>query len=203
VAGEQSNDTGDLLGIVPAVGRGDLVHERLGSQTLLDRAVDMLSMLASAVAVVAEAADADSLSARLGGFDRAIIHDPLCPLVSERFARRLLAEHRAQGGRPIVAVRPVIDTIKAAPGGVVAQTVDRDGLRVVVSPIVVSARDLLSANELGASLTDPSVLVARLRAVSTPDLVTAPAAVRRVEDRSGLRLVAAIEAAHLAHPVSG
>ena len=202
--GEPRSDTSDLLGIVPAVGRGALVHERLGSQTLLDRAVDLLGRFAAAVAVVTDAADADALRARLSDFDRAVIHDPLCPLVSERFARRLLVEHGAQGGQPVVAVRPVIDTIKAAPGGVVAQTVDRDGLRVVSSPIIVSTRHLLSADDPAAALGDPAALVAHLRAVSTPVLVTAPAAARRVEDQSGLRLTAAIEAAaHLAHPVSG
>jgi 2-C-methyl-D-erythritol 4-phosphate cytidylyltransferase len=116
----------------------------------------------------------------------------------------VLAEHDARAGQPIVAVRPVVDTIKIAPGGVVAQTLDRDSLRVVGSPIVVSTRDLVSADDLAAVLGDPTRLVAYLRSVSTPHLVTAPAAARRIEDLSGLRLTAAVEAAaHRSHPVSG
>jgi 2-C-methyl-D-erythritol 4-phosphate cytidylyltransferase len=205
---DAGNDAGDLLGIVPVVGRGDLVQHRLGSQTLVERALDFLTRLTPEVVVVSDAADALALRRRLSDsgseLSRAVIHDPLCPLVPEPFARRLLVEHDARAGQPTVAVRPVADTIKAAPGGVVAQTLDRDTLRVVGSPIVVSTRDLLSADDLAGVLADPTRLVAHLRAVSTPHLVMAPAAARRIEDLSGLRLTAAIEAAaHRSHPVSG
>jgi hypothetical protein len=194
----------DLLGIVPAIGRGTFVDHRLGSQTLVERALDFLTRLTPAVVVVSDAADVMALRRTLTEFSRAVIHDPLCPLVPEPFARRLLAEHDARAGQPTVAVRPVIDTIKAAPDGVVARTVDRDGLRVVSSPIVVAPGDLLSVDDLAAALSDPAKLVAHLRAVSTPHLVTAPAAARRIEDLSGLRVTAAVEAAaHRTHPVSG
>jgi hypothetical protein len=202
VAGEPGTGVSDLLGIVPAVGRGNLVHHRLGTHTLLERAFDLLTRLTPAVVAVSDAADAIALRQRLSEFSRAVIHDPLCPLVPEPFARRLLADH-SRAGQPTVAVRPVIDTIKAAPGGVVAQTVDRDWLRVVSSPIVVSTRDLLSADDLAAALADPAKLVAHLQAVSTPHFVTAPAGARRIEDLSGLRLTAAVEAAQRTHPVTG
>jgi hypothetical protein len=197
----------EVLGIVPVLGRGRLPNQPLGPQTLQRRAVGLLRGLCSSVIAVDHdlapestralpqtlrlPADEVRLRREVGSFDRVIIHDPVCPLVSSSFARRLLDMETSD---PIVAVRPVIDTVKAAPGGVIAHTMDRDGLRVISSPIVLDASDLLSADDLGLALADLTVLVEHVRVRSNPRLVTAPSASRRVEDISGLRLAAAIEA---------
>ncbi len=75
-----------------------------------------------------------------------VIHDPLCPLVSPadiRAALRALGSwHRDRFGPP------VLDTVKAARDGVICETLDRDALRIVVSPVVVSGAQLAEAPDL-------------------------------------------------------
>jgi hypothetical protein len=94
-----------------------------------------------------------------------------------------------------VAVRPLVDTVKAMIGDVVQQTVDRDALRVVASPAAVDRELLAMVPQPLEALGDVALLVRRLRAVGGVDgvggvaLVTAPPAARRVSDVAELRLL--------------
>ena len=71
-----------------------------------------------------------------------VLHDALCPMTPPAFIAACL-EHARETGRPVVGVRPVTDTVKVvadgAAGQVVGETLDRDALVAVASPLVVPA----------------------------------------------------------------
>lgn len=92
------------------------------------------------------------------------IHDGARPLVSPAVLEEVIAAGRRTGAAaPAV---PVKDTIKAADGAVVAETLDRARLRAVQTPQVFDAglirAALAKALEDGAELTDDCSAVERL-----------------------------------------
>lgn len=205
----------DVLGLVPTLGRGPLVHEPFGAAPLFLAAVEILSGLANppvmvvigprqarlreamashvTIVDVAECPqDEDRVRATIAGADFVVIHDPLCPLVPARFVRQLLLKARSR--RVMVGVRPVVDTIKATINGAIAGTVDRDALRIVSSPVVVPGSRLAGVPDLTTALTHLGLLVQALRMDGGVELVVAPSSSRRVEDRSGLLLMASVDA---------
>jgi 2-C-methyl-D-erythritol 4-phosphate cytidylyltransferase len=92
-----------------------------------------------------------------------------------------------------VGVRPITDTVKTVHDGRLGQTVDRDALLRVVSPLVVPVHrvaaeaDLLS--EPGADLV---TLVEVLRRGGPVELVEAPAEALRVSGTEDLRVLEAL-----------
>jgi 2-C-methyl-D-erythritol 4-phosphate cytidylyltransferase len=71
---------------------------------------------------------------------------------------------------------------------VVGDTVDRDGLLAVASPVVLPAPVVASLDDL-PSLDDLAQLVALLRKDHELTLLEAPPQARRVSDESDLRLL--------------
>ena len=67
-----------------------------------------------------------------------VLHDPLCPMTPPAFIAACVAR-AVDRGCVVVGVRPVTDTVKVVTDGVVGETVDRDALVTVVSPIVLPA----------------------------------------------------------------
>ena len=204
----------NVLGIVPVRGRHPLVGASIGVVPLVDLAVDLVGRSVTSVVVAwldAEPpnrtlpavyedttvlmlpAAADALTAAIGRADLVVVHDPMCPLVPASFVARML--RGAAVGEPLVAVRPVVDTIKATADGMVAGTVDRDALRVVSSPVVVASTDLLTLGDIASTLADPVALAVALRERFGARLVVAPPAATRVDDESGLQLLATVEGA--------
>jgi 2-C-methyl-D-erythritol 4-phosphate cytidylyltransferase len=198
-----------VLALVPLVGREPLVHGTLGGATLADRAVALVREVTDDVVVVTDEtepklrwghradllsipADLTALVGLLAVTEQVIVHDPLCPLVPGRFLRQLVEGERA----PVrVGVRPVVDTVKATGEELVTGTVDRERLRMVSSPLVAPGSLLAELGEqLPAALSDLTVLVSELRAENLVELVVAPSVSRRIEDTSGLRLLAAVDA---------
>jgi hypothetical protein len=198
-----------ILGVIPLVGRGSLVHRSLSGAPLVDRAVMLASSVCSEIVIITGPDDEASLTPhagadvlclpdddaalqhRLAAADQVVVHDPLCPLVPERFLRSMVA---GSGSRTVAAVRPVVDTIKATEDGVIAGTVDRDRLRVVSSPVVMPAAVMRGLAQLDTLLADLSVLVTVLRSCADVEFVIAPSSARRIEDSSGLRLMASVDA---------
>ena len=166
-----------------------MVDARLGDVSLVDRAVDLLDGTCSTVMVLRgdDASTRDDLLERLDSADLVVVHDPLCPLVPPAFVSGLVEQ--AASGPPVVAVRPVVDTIKATRDGNVVDTIDRETLRVVSSPVVARPDDLLALGDPMTVIADPVLLAAGLRDRSDAHLVVAPPSARRVEDISGLRLL--------------
>lgn len=120
-------------------------------------------------------------------------HDALCPLTPPDFLASCV--RRAVAGSVVVAgVLPVTDTVKevvAGPAGpVVGGTVDRDGLRVLVSPLVIPAEVLPLLADWPS--TDFRDALASLRAVARVELVEAPASALRVSDPADLSRLEAL-----------
>ena len=120
-----------------------------------------------------------------------VLHDALCPMTPADFiaacVRRALDDDVV-----VVATRPVTDTIKRVADGRVGETVDREGLTSIVSPVVLppSVVSVLS-EEPG---TDLAALVASLALSHRVVLAEAPASARRVTSPEEIAVLEALTA---------
>jgi len=119
-----------------------------------------------------------------------VLHDALCPMTPPAFIHACL-ELARETGRPVVGVRPVTDTIKVVSDGLVGETVDRDGLIAIASPLVIPAA-------VAASLAPPGHDLGRVVA----DLAAAGHRVETLEAPSQGRRVASVEAVRLLEALS-
>jgi len=120
-----------------------------------------------------------------------VLHDALCPMTPADFiascVRRALADDAI-----VVGTRPVTDTIKRIADGMVGETVDREGLTSIVSPVVLPPSVVLTlVDEPG---TDLAALVASLATSHRVVLVEAPASARRVTSPEEIALLEALTA---------
>ncbi|MFA6577397.1 MAG: 2-C-methyl-D-erythritol 4-phosphate cytidylyltransferase [Nocardioides sp.] len=120
-----------------------------------------------------------------------VVHDSLCPMTPASFIASCLVRS-VETGAVVVAVRPVTDTVKSVADGFVGETVDREGLWSVCSPIVLPAAVVAALDRL------PSldfVELARALGERFPvEYVEAPAEARRVGDLDDVALLAALTA---------
>lgn len=115
-----------------------------------------------------------------------VLHDPLCPMVPPEFIAECAA--RAYESKVVVVgVRPVTDTVKTVVDGVVTDTVDREGLRAVCSPVVLPAAVAAALPALPSVHFE--VLVPMLREHFPVALVPAPAEARRVASADDVRIL--------------
>lgn len=120
-----------------------------------------------------------------------VLHDALCPMTPADFiatcVRRALDDDVV-----VVATRPVTDTVKRVADGMVGETVDRDALTSIVSPVVLPP-SVVSAmqDEPG---TDLVALVATLARSHPVVLVEAPASARRVTSAEDIAVLEALTA---------
>ena len=120
--------------------------------------------------------DATELVSRIRGSSIVLI-DLRCTGISAD----LIAEALEQlEDHATIFVQPALETLKLVRSGRVVRTVDREQVRVVSTPCVVSGAALVQVTDLAAALRDPAVLVAELRRLGTIELVEAPPHVRRV-----------------------
>lgn len=120
-----------------------------------------------------------------------VLHDPLCPLTPVEFLREAVSAS-VEDDVVVVGVHAVTDTIKSVAGEVVGQTVDREALWTVTSPVVLPARVVA---ELDAWPDDDfAALVSWLRERYDVRFLEAPALGRRVEDQSSVSLLEALAA---------
>ena len=122
-------------------------------------------------------------------------HDALCPAAPPELIAtcvRRAVEH----DHVVAAVLAVTDTVKELVGGsagpVVRATLDRDGLRHLVSPLVLPAGVVASLGDWPAA--DFSAALAALRAGHPVELVEAPASAGRVHDLADVTRLAALTA---------
>lgn len=202
----------DVLGVVLTAGRGGLAEGSLGDVPLSVLAVELLTPLCDGpIVVVAQRqplvgeqlaghsasidlcewpGDSAWVRETLDAAARVVVHDVLCPLVPPDFVRGLLST--AETGRAVAAIRPVVDTLKATSGGFVAQTVDRETLCIVTSPLVSPGSLLAAVDDLGSAVRDPGSLVRQLRKQTDVALVPAPDTTRRIADSADLDLLAVV-----------
>jgi 2-C-methyl-D-erythritol 4-phosphate cytidylyltransferase len=178
-----------VLGWVPTTGRGSLPFALLHGEPLV--------VVASAAleSAGAELVDFTTELAELADLEVPpvlVLHDPLCPLTPPAFLREAIALAAAEQV-VVVGAHPVSDTIKRTESGVVGETVDREQLWALASPIVLPAPVLAS---LGGwpDADDVTALVEQLREQDEVRFLEAPALARRVEDESSLELLEALAA---------
>jgi 2-C-methyl-D-erythritol 4-phosphate cytidylyltransferase len=211
---------GGVWAVVVAAGSGRRFgglkqYEQIGGRTVLDRSVAAARTAADGVVVVLAAenvaavpgADAvvsggatRSASVRAGleavPVDAAIIvvHDAARPLAGPSLWASVIEAVRSGADAAICAV-PVTDTLKRVHGGVVAGTVDRDGLVAVQTPQAFRAAALREAHAGGGDATDDAALVeaaggrvvvvegspANVKITRREDLVVAEALAERME----------------------
>src|SRR4051812_29561289 len=149
------DDVGTPVGIVPVEGRGSLPFALLDDEALV--AVASWALEDAGVELLDFTVDWVDVQARQAPL---VVHDPLCPRTPVEFL--VAAVEAASGGQVVVGVRPVTDTVKTVDGGVLGDTVDRDGLMIVASPVVLPA-DVVAALAQAPALDDLASLVALLR----------------------------------------
>ena len=121
--------------------------------------------------------------------DDVVLHDALCPMTPPAFIRGCL-QHARDTGLPVIGVRPVTDTVKVVSDGLVGETVDRDGLLAIASPLVIPAA---VAATLAAPSHDLARAVAELAAAGhRVETLQAPTEGRRVSSVEALRLLEAL-----------
>lgn len=177
------------IGVVPTTGRGRLPGAPLNGEPLVAHAARALA--AAGVEVVAADVPWADLVGRAAPL---VVHDPLCPLTPSGFLARAV-DVASTTGVVVVATRPVTDTIKAVEGEVVGETVDRDLLVTVTSPVILPA-SVVSALDGAPDLANLAAFVTRLRATFATTLIEAPALGRRVEDDTDVLLLQAFAELH-------
>lgn len=121
-----------------------------------------------------------------------VLHDPLCPMTPPGFIATCV-EQAVGRDCVVVGVRPVTDTVKVVDGGLVGETLDRDGLVTVASPVVLPPRVVAALDGLPA--TDFVALVAELRRHHPVELLEAPPSARRVGSEEDVRVLEALTGA--------
>ncbi len=118
-----------------------------------------------------------------------VLHDCLCPMTPADFiaecVRRSLADDVV-----VVGTRPVTDTVKVIATGLVGDTVDRDGLVMIASPVVLPPSVVVTMTDRPSN--DLSVLVAELARSHRVVQVTAPAEARRVSSPEDVLVLEAL-----------
>jgi len=178
------DDVPPALGTVVEEGRGALPFALIHGEALVATAVWALGE--SGVTPVDTGTDWAGVQAAGEPF---VLHDPLCPMTPPEFIAACVARAVASGA-VVVAVREVTDTVKVLAGGRLGDTVDRAGLSVVCSPVVLPAAvvaELAAVPDL-----DFVALVESLERRFPVERMPAPAQARRVSSEDDLALLAAL-----------
>jgi 2-C-methyl-D-erythritol 4-phosphate cytidylyltransferase len=175
------------LGRVLDEGRGSLPFALLHGEALVTCATWALSE-AGVLPIDARTSVEGVLDAGLP----LVLHDALCPMTPPAFlvtcVRRAVDE-----GVVVAGVRPVTDTVKVLQDGLVGETVDRDELVRVASPVVVPGPVVADvADLLGDPAVDLAGLVDALRTRTTVELVEAPPESSRVGSPEDVRVLAVL-----------
>lgn len=182
-----SDDPAPALGTVLADGRGSLPFALIHGEALVACAAWALGE-----AGVLPVDDGTPWAAVVATGEPFVVHDPLCPMTPPEFVAACVVR-AVEHGCVVVGVRPVTDTVKVVAGAVVGETVDRDSVVSVASPVVLPPEVVAELDELPSH--DAVELVEALRRRFRVELVEAPPAARRVGSEEDVRVLEALTAA--------
>jgi len=177
-------DVPPALGSVVEEGRGSLPFALIHGEALVATAVWALGE--SGVTPVDVGTEWAGIQASEEPF---VLHDPLCPMTPPGFIGECVIRSVATGA-VIVGVRPVTDTVKELEADGLGETVDRSGLAVVCSPVVLPAA-VVAELDAWPDL-DFATLVEALEQRFPVERVEAPAEARRVFSDDDVTLLAAL-----------
>lgn len=181
------DDPAPALGTVLADGRGSLPFALIHGEALVACAA-----WAIGEAGVLPVDDGTPWAAVAATGEPFVVHDPLCPMTPPGFVAACVVR-AVEHGCVVVGVRPVTDTVKVVAGAVVGETVDRDSVVSVASPVVLPPEVVAELDELPSH--DAVELVEALRRRFRVELVEAPPAARRVGSEEDVRVLEALTAA--------
>jgi 2-C-methyl-D-erythritol 4-phosphate cytidylyltransferase len=181
------DDPAPALGTVLADGRGSLTFALIHGEALVACAAWALGE-----AGVLPVDDGTPWAAVAATGEPFVVHDPLCPMTPPGFVAACVVR-AVEHGCVVVGVRPVTDTVKVVAGAVVGETVDRDSVVSVASPVVLPPEVVAELDELPSH--DAVELVEALRRRFRVELVEAPPAARRVGSEEDVRVLEALTAA--------
>ena len=181
------DDPAPALGTVLADGRGSLPFALIHGEALVACAAWALGE-----AGVLPVDDGTPWAAVAATGEPFVVHDPLCPMTPPEFVAACVVR-AVEHGCVVVGVRPVTDTVKVVAGAVVGETVDRDSVVSVASPVVLPPEVVAELDELPSH--DAVELVEALRRRFRVELVEAPPAARRVGSEEDVRVLEALTAA--------
>ena len=180
------DDFPEPLGVVPLDGRGSLPFLLVHGESLV---------AAASWALTNAGAKLFDYGVPFAGVQEAgqmlVVHDPLCPLTPAAFIEEAIAES-VETGAVVVGVRSVTDTVKEydEDDGRLGETVDREGLMCVTSPVVLPAAVVQALDDL--VLDDLAVLVQDLSKRFPVRHLPAPPLGRRIVDEADLEALAAL-----------
>jgi 2-C-methyl-D-erythritol 4-phosphate cytidylyltransferase len=174
-------------GVIPTRGRGSMPFALLDGEPLVSYAAHALS--SAGVDLVDFTAAFDEVRAQ---HHPLVVHDPLCPLTPVEFLRTAICT-AVDDDVVVVAVQAVTDTIKSVNDELVGETVDREALWTVTSPVVLPAGVVAELDDWPDS-DDFAALVSWLRERYDVRFLQSPALGRRVEDESSVVLLEALAA---------
>lgn len=181
----------DALGWVPIEGRGSLPFALVHGESLV--ATASFALADAGVRLIDHGTDPELV--RRSGM-ALVLHDPLCPLTPPEFLAEAV-ELAVDSSQVVVGHRPVTDTVKPldgdVDGGRLGHTVDRSGLVLVTSPVVIPADLLADVGPL--RLDDFAALVDELAGRFGVRLLEAPAVGARVRSEDDLPLLEAVSRA--------
>jgi 2-C-methyl-D-erythritol 4-phosphate cytidylyltransferase len=183
---EDWSDPPPALGTVLTDGRGSLPFALIHGEALVACAAWALGE-----AGVLPVDEGTPWEAVVGTGEPFVVHDPLCPMTPPAFVAACVVR-ALEHARVVVGVRPVTDTVKVVADGVVGDTVDRDSLVSVASPVVLPPEVVAALDGLPSH--DLVELVAALRGHYPVELVEAPPAARRIGSEEDLRVLEALTA---------
>lgn len=124
-----------------------------------------------------------------------VLHDSLCPMTPPEFVAACVRE-AVDSGEVVVGVSVVTDSVKQVEAGVVGESVDRDGVWAVTSPLVLPAAVVAALGDDGPAALSPGLdlaeLVAALGRRWPVRHLEAPAAGRRVCSPEDVDVLAAL-----------
>lgn len=119
-----------------------------------------------------------------------VLHDSLCPMTPPTFITTCL-EYARSSGHAVVGVRPVTDTVKVVTHDRVGETLDRESIVAVASPLVIPAAVVAGLAERPSS--DLAQAVADLAAAGhRVETLLSPPEGRRVASVEDVRLLDAL-----------
>ncbi len=181
---ESRGESDAPLGVVPLDGRGSLPYLLVHGESLVAAASWALSEAGAELFDFTIGWEEIRSSGRM-----LVIHDPLCPLTPSSFLEGAI-DQAWESSAVVVGVRPVTDTVKETDGDEVGETVDREDLISVVSPVVLPAPVVEALEECDAS--DLPALVESLCERFPVRYLEAPALARRIGSEDDLEVLAAL-----------
>lgn len=176
--------TTEFWGAVPVAGRGSLPFSLIHGEALVSSTT--LALQTAGVDMCDASVDWEQIRESGRGV---VLHDPLCPLTPPDFIAQA-ARTSAAEATIVAGTRPVTDTVKRADGDDLGETVDRDQLVQICSPLVLPATVVEQLDDWPRG--DFAEILEGLKQRWPVTYVEAPPLARRVDSEESVQVLEAL-----------